>query len=50
MTAPVFLRQQGARAPRQDPHHSTIDAHVDVLWIRRRVENRCGSAGSSSST
>ena len=45
MTAPVFLRQQAARASRQDPHDSTIDAaseltHVDVLWIRQRVENR----------
>jgi Protein of unknown function (DUF2840) len=42
MTAPVFLRQQAARASRQDPHDSTIDValeltHVDVLWIRRRV-------------
>jgi hypothetical protein len=45
MTAPFFLRQQGVRASRQDPHDSTIDAareltHVDVLWIRQRVENR----------
>ena len=45
MTAPVLLPQQGARASRQLPHDSTIDAaleltHVDVLWIRQRVENR----------
>jgi hypothetical protein len=45
MTAPVLLPQQGARASRQHPHDSTIDAareltHVDVLWIRQRVENR----------
>jgi hypothetical protein len=45
MMAPVFLRQQGARAPRQARHDNTIDAaleltHVDVLWIRQRVENR----------
>jgi Protein of unknown function (DUF2840) len=45
MTAPFSLRQQGVRASRQDPHDSTIDAareltHVDVLWIRQRVENR----------
>jgi hypothetical protein len=38
MTAPVFLRQQAARASRQDPHDSTIDTAleltpVDVLWI-----------------
>ena len=43
MTARVFLRQQGAS--RQAPHDSTIAAaptltHVDVLWIRQRVENR----------
>jgi hypothetical protein len=43
MTAPMFLRQQGARASRQDPHDSTIDGHVDVLRIRRRVEKRPGS-------
>ena len=45
MTAPFFLRQQGVRASPQDPHDSTIDTaleltHVDVLWIRQRVENR----------
>jgi hypothetical protein len=45
MTAPFFLRQQAARASRQHPHDSTIDAaleltHVDVLWISQRVENR----------
>jgi hypothetical protein len=45
MTAPFFLRQQGVRASRQDPHDSTIAAareltHVDVLWISQRVENR----------
>ena len=45
MTAPVLLPQQAARASRQHPHDSTIDAareltHVDVLWIRQRVENR----------
>jgi Protein of unknown function (DUF2840) len=45
MTAPFFLRQQGVKASQQDPHGSTIDAaleltHVDVLWIRQRVENR----------
>jgi Protein of unknown function (DUF2840) len=45
MTAPFSVRQQGVRASRQDPHDSTIDAaagltHVDVLWIRQRVENR----------
>ena len=45
MMAPVFLRQQSARASRQDPHDSTVDAaleltRVDVLWIRQRVENQ----------
>jgi hypothetical protein len=42
MMAPFFLRQ-AARASRQDD--STVGAaleltHVDVLWIRQRVENR----------
>jgi Protein of unknown function (DUF2840) len=45
MTAPVLLRQHGVRTSRQDPHDSTIDGaseltHVDVLWIRHRIENR----------
>jgi hypothetical protein len=45
MTVPVLRPQQGARASRQHPHDRTIDAapghtHVDVLWIRQRVENR----------
>jgi hypothetical protein len=45
MTAPALLPQQAARASRQHPHGSTIDAareltHVDVLWISQRVENR----------
>jgi hypothetical protein len=45
MTAPFFPRQQGVRVSRQHPLDSTIDAaleltHVDVLWIKQRVENR----------
>jgi hypothetical protein len=41
----VFLSRPGVEASRQDLHDGVIDTapeltHVDLLWIRQRVENR----------
>jgi hypothetical protein len=41
----AFLSRPSAEAPKRDLHDGAIDVapeltHVEILWIRQRVENR----------